>query len=346
MDAGISTETQRTKAPAAQGKSRLLVASARGLAVFIGGFSLLNLLGELTNAGFDLNVWWIDFRPLPAVVSRLLLAACAVFLLAWAVRPKTGLWRRRVTLALTGVVLTFALWNTVHYYILLAGGAFATSVPVPLSLFVAASLDLTAYAIFKKAAGTSRRDYIIAAIVFGACMVLFPVAQMVCFGKTDYRRPADAIVVFGARVYADGRLSDALADRVRTGCRLYELGLAEKVVFSGGPGDGEVHETQAMRNFAVEMGVPEDAIMLDPNGVNTRETVSNTCELFEGMRIRRVLAVSHFFHLPRIKMSYASCGRDVYTVPARETYILTQMPYLIARETAALWVYYLHFIVG
>ena len=40
-------------------------------------------------------------------------------------------------------------------------------------------------------------------------------------------------------------------------------------------------------------------------------------------------------------MSYHREGYEVYTVPARETYVLTQMPYLIVRETGALWFYYL-----
>lgn len=346
MAAEISTSSENDKAREPKGKPSLLTSAVRGLALFIGGFSLLNLLGEFTNAGFDLNAWWIDFRPLPAVFSRLLLGACAVFLLAWAFRPVAGVLRRRLTIALAGVVFSFALWNTIHYYIMLAGGSFTTSVPVPLSIFVAAGLDLTAYSVFRNRPVAGRRGLVLAGLVFAACVLLFPVAQMACFGKTDYRRPADAVVVFGARVYADGRLSDALADRVRTGCRLYEQGLVEKVVFSGGPGNGEIHETQAMKRFALERGVPEEAILLDPRGVNTRESVANTCEIFDRMKIRRVLAVSHFFHLPRIKMSYANCGREVYTVPAKETYTLTQMPYLIARETAALWVYYLRFLTG
>lgn len=32
-------------------------AIARGLALFLGGFGLLNLLGELRPPGFDANVW-------------------------------------------------------------------------------------------------------------------------------------------------------------------------------------------------------------------------------------------------------------------------------------------------
>ena len=54
-----------------------------------------------------------------------------------------------------------------------------------------------------------------------------------------------------------------------------------------------------------------------------------------------MLAVSHFYHLPRIKLTYQREGIDVYTVPAKETYMLRQTPYSVAREVLALWVYYL-----
>ncbi|UCE49469.1 MAG: hypothetical protein JSW47_04870 [Phycisphaerales bacterium] len=51
--------------------------------------------------------------------------------------------------------------------------------------------------------------------------------------------------------------------------------------------------------------------------------------------------IGAFYHLPRIKMSYQRRGLEVYTVPAKESYKLTAMPYFMAREIAALWVYYL-----
>ena len=34
-------------------------------------------------------------------------------------------------------------------------------------------------------------------------------------------------------------------------------------------------------------------------------------------------------------------GYEVYTVPAHETYVLTALPYYMAREVAAMWVYFL-----
>jgi vancomycin permeability regulator SanA len=178
-------------------------------------------------------------------------------------------------------------------------------------------------------------------LTVAVCLAGFPFAQMCCFGLTDYRREANAAVVFGARVYADGRLSLALADRVQTACTLYRDGLVRKVILSGGPGDGETHETEAMRRLALELGVAADDIMVDEAGVNTEATVRNTCAMFEQERVRRVIAVSHFYHLPRIKLAYARQGREVYTVPADETRVLMRLPWYMAREVAALWVYYL-----
>jgi len=89
--------------------------------------------------------------------------------------------------------------------------------------------------------------------------------------------------------------------------------------------------------FAVEQ--MHEAIKLDPYGVNTESTVRNTMSLASG-KPWRILAVSHFYHLPRIKLAYQRAGLEVCTVPARQKYFLSQIPYSMAREVAAFWVYY------
>jgi SanA protein len=180
--------------------------------------------------------------------------------------------------------------------------------------------------------------------VYLACVVLLPLALEVFDGRVDERGPADAAVVFGARVYADGRCSPALADRVRTAVRLHRAGLVHTLVFSGGPGDGAIAEPDAMRALAIKMGVPASAIRLDPGGVSTRATVVNTAPLLAPMG--RVLAVSHAYHLPRVRSSYAARGLAVRCVPAEESYTLTQMPWLMAREILSLWAHWGRTLAG
>ena len=340
---------QRQQSGQDTGGLQLFLAFARGIAFFIGGFSLLNILGQMRFPGFDANHWWIDFRPVPAAAARLFLMAASVFLIAYSCNPRMSRWRRGFTLGLVGALLINTVRNTAHFYLLLARGRITAGCPVAFSLLVGMGLVVVLLGVLAARAKPDIKTRLSAKVVFAitiiVCLVGFPLGQMFCFGKTDYRREAEAIVVFGARVYTDGRCSDALADRVRTGCRLYQSGLAKLLIFSGGPGDGEAHETEAMRRMAIKLGVPEEAIVMDREGVSTRATVRNTCEMFERMGMGRVLAVSHFYHLPRIKMSYQRRGREVLTVPARESYVLTEMPKYILREVAALWVYYLRPLV-
>jgi len=74
--------------------------------------------------------------------------------------------------------------------------------------------------------------------------------------------------------------------------------------------------------------------------LNTAATVKDTVSLLEKLGARRVLVVSHFYHLPRIKLAYQRAGWNVFTVPAKEHRFLWKMPYFTARETAAVWAYY------
>ncbi len=57
-----------------------------------------------------------------------------------------------------------------------------------------------------------------------------------------------------------------------------------------------------------------------------------------------MLAVSHFYHLPRVKLAYERAGVEVYTVPAESTGPIAETPRLVLREIPAFWVYYLRAI--
>jgi len=314
----------------------------RGLALFLGGFALLNILGGLCRAHFDANLWWIDLRILPGAVATALLLVSSACLVGFALWPVPSAWRQFLTVGSAAALGAVALANTAQFYVLFARGAVRPALPIPLSLLVGCALAAVLAAACRRESPARRSEGLLQTLAVAcACVVCFPVAQMFFFGKTDYRRPADAAVVLGARVYADGRLSDALADRVRTACQLYREGLVRRLILSGGPGDGAIHETEAMKLMATRLGVKAEDIWLDKAGLSTQATVRNTEALFRQWHASRILVVSHAYHLPRIKLAYQRDGWDVFTVPAKESYLLRQMPYNMAREVAALWVYYL-----
>ena len=312
-----------------------MVTCARALAFFIAVLSGINAVASIH--GFDANTWWIDFRPLPDAAGRVILVISALLLLGWAIDGDANRLRRRATQSVTVALLVVAGVDALRFYGLWHRGAIAPGFPLPFSLLVCAALATIL-------AGLSRTPepvrWPIAVLTSLVSFLAVPLAQMACFGMTDYRRPADACVVFGARAYANGRCSQALADRVRTAAELWREGLVKVLVMSGAEGDGDVHETEAMRRLAVTLGVPDEAVLCDREGINTQATVANTVPLFRERGFGRVLAVSHAFHLPRVKMTYQAAGFEVFTVPCRETRMLTQMPWLVVRETGALWWYW------
>jgi uncharacterized SAM-binding protein YcdF (DUF218 family) len=325
-------------------KADRLTSMARGIALFIAGFSLLNVLAALRQRGFDANGWWIDFRPLPARVATMAVALVAIFLAGWAIWPRMKAWRVVATVSLLLFVLAVAAFNTVTFYRLRVAHVITTPVPVPFSLVVVLAVLL----IVKRATRKSAILHLPSAIfAFLFCLVAFPLGQIAAFGLTDYRRPADAVLVLGARAYANGEPSEALEDRVLTAIELYQQGLAPRLIFSGGPGDGRWSEPQVMRRLAMSKGVPDSAIILDEMGVTTDASIRNTAAILGDPAHRRVLAVSHGWHLPRIKLRSQREGLTVYTVPADERgQMLKRTPFLVAREMAAIWVYYFRGVVG
>jgi vancomycin permeability regulator SanA len=332
--------------PAERRGPRLPVNVARGFAAFIGGFTLLNVLGSRRAVNFDASHWWINADLLPAAWWQMMLLLGALLLIAFAFKVRMAPWRRFATALFTAAFLVVTVINGITFYGLLADHRIDAAVPVPLSFLFTGALALVLWTVCHATAKNARRPrWVVIVATAAACVLLFPLTQIFFFGKTDYRRKADVAVVFGARAYANGQPSDALADRVRTASELYRDGTVAKLIFSGGPGDGAIHETESMRRFAVELGVKEEDIVLDTAGLSTQDTVKNTIPLIEELGGQRVLAVSHYFHLPRIKMTYQRGGVEVYTIPAKESYVLRQTPFLLLRETAAWWVYYLRPLV-
>lgn len=315
-------------------------AVASGLALFYGLFSLANALVAL-GSGTTEDLWWIDLAGAPAWMSGGVWLIAAV-LVAYGISPEASTARRRVTVASSMVLAAASLWNAAGFYAAWRAGSIAPAVPLPFSILVALSFVFVALVAGWKGARFPRSalERILTAGVVASMVVGFPLAQVSFFGTTDYRRQADAAVVFGAKVHADGRLTVSLDDRVRTAVGLYDEGLVDTLVMSGGVGESGYDETVAMRDRAIALGVPASCIVLDGDGVDTDHTVANTVALFEQDGTRRVLVVSQFYHLPRVKMAYRAAGWQVYTVPAEKSIPISKTPVLVLREVPAFWVYW------
>lgn len=303
----------------------------------LGVFVALNVVGRLiAGPRFDATGAWIS---LPGgTVAAVFKAMLAATLIARGLGPLRRGWVRAAAVACLLAVAAAAAWDTLVYFALLVEGRIATPLPLPGSaLVLPLSLALASSAGRPGPARAWSWGQIVRSLATAAGVALaLPLVLMLTFGPTRYAREADAIVVFGARVYSDGRPSLALADRVDEGIRLYHAGLAPTVIMSGAiDEDHGVSEPVAMQARAIAAGVPAEAIVLDELGVDTAATVAVTSEWLQQRGARRVLAVSHYYHEPRVKLLFQRAGMLAYTVPARMSRRLLKEPWFIGREVLA-----------
>lgn len=156
---------------------------------------------------------------------------------------------------------------------------------------------------------------------------------------------ADAAMVFGCPVYSKGKPSRNLKARVEAGVHLYQAGLVPVLLMSGGTGADGANEAEAMRDMAVEMGVPEEAVLLESQSDNTYANLQLSAPCLEGWK--SIILVSSAYHLPRVhwmaQMQYPDKQFSVYAEKQAFWRGAEYFPALIKETLSwvkALWVEY------
>lgn len=126
-------------------------------------------------------------------------------------------------------------------------------------------------------------------------------------------KKADAILVLGAYAYEDGTLSPMLEDRMKVGVELYKAGVSEWLVLSGDGGAEEYDETAAMKRYAMENGVPEEAIIRDDKGLSTYTSVYRAKHVGQ---YSSLVIVTQQYHLYRSLYAANRLGIKATGVPA------------------------------
>ena len=123
-------------------------------------------------------------------------------------------------------------------------------------------------------------------------------------------------IVFGAGLRHDGTPTPILRDRVNTAASLYFSGKVEKLLMSGSMQHLTYNEPESMRQYALSLGVPDEAIVLDYAGSRTYDTCYRAKAVFE---VSDALLVTQKFHLPRAIFLCDSLGLEVLGVEAKST---------------------------
>lgn len=160
----------------------------------------------------------------------------------------------------------------------------------------------------------------------------------------DIYTPEDAparpvAIVFGARVYANGRLSAMLADRVATAVDLYRAGKVKVLLMTGDNSTLDYDEPTAMKRAAVLMGVQESAVVVDYAGRRTYDSCYRARSIFQ---VSDAILVTQNFHLDRALMLCGALGISAVGVGADYQrpwgYSWSSLSYSQVREIPAVFV--------
>ena len=134
---------------------------------------------------------------------------------------------------------------------------------------------------------TSISSGVAVVISYFVCMLF---ATIFCAWRASRRQPAydrDYIAILGCAIRSDGSLTPLLRGRVDAALdfarrQVEKTGKSVKFVPSGGQGSDEViSESEAMRRYLTEQGIPDEQILKEDRSVNTMQNVQFSKQVIE-----------------------------------------------------------------
>jgi uncharacterized SAM-binding protein YcdF (DUF218 family) len=149
---------------------------------------------------------------------------------------------------------------------------------------------------------------------------------------------AEAIVILGGSTrsgHYPRQMVDVTeqGDRIIYGAKLYQDGLAPLIIAAGGRiawrGGGQ-SESEDMRQLLHLMGVPDEAIIQEPNSLNTYENAVNVKKILEERGIKRILLVTSAMHLPRSLLIFKKQG--IEAIPAPTDFLVSDTSFIFQKS--------------
>ncbi len=184
--------------------------------------------------------------------------------------------------------------------------------------------------------------------VFGAAVLAFVLlvtstALAIWWNARQDSRPAsDAIVVLGSAQY-NGVPSSIFEARLEHALDLYEDGVAPVIVTVGGKAAGDAFtEAEAGRDYLANAGIPADALLAVPEGVDTLESMRAVSTAFDEHGWTSAVLVTDPWHALRAERMAEDAGLEAESSPTRQGPAVetraTQFRYIL-RVTAAYLLY-------
>lgn len=114
-----------------------------------------------------------------------------------------------------------------------------------------------------------------------------------------FESKSDVAIVLGAGTN-EGKLSPVFKERINHSILLYNKGLVDKILFTGGFGIGQKKsDSQIAKNYTLQRGVPEYNIIIEDKSKFTVENISESKQIMDSIGLKTALIVSDPLHMKR-----------------------------------------------
>lgn len=148
----------------------------------------------------------------------------------------------------------------------------------------------------------------------GALVVIVTLTPLVNWWATWLAGPwndpqGEVLIVPGASVVGDGMIGYSSYWRVVYAARAWSAGHFREVILTG-----DIHITDPMRRFLVAEGVPDAAIRIEGQSLDTHENAVNTARMLAPTQGTAVLLTSDY-HMFRAYRAFRKAGANVLPRP-------------------------------
>lgn len=160
-------------------------------------------------------------------------------------------------------------------------------------------------------------------LIFGGSWFIFLAATIWSYGVKDHAQQADCIIVLGAAAYHKNP-SPVFKERISHAISLYNQGLASKIIFTGGYGNGAYYaESEVGANHAISQGVAKADILTESQSRSTLDNLIEAKALMNSNGLTTAIIVSDPLHLKRASILADDLAISAVTSPTPTSRYLT-----------------------
>lgn len=180
--------------------------------------------------------------------------------------------------------------------------------------------------------------FLAATVFYFSCLLLNFVVYSVFIQLIPHRANYDYIIIHGCGLSGGCRVTKLLSDRIDKAIEVFrKCQVKPYIIASGGRGDDEkLSEAQAIADYLIAHGIPEESVIREDGSATTMENLVNSQKIIEERGGgKRTALVSSNYHVYRCLMYAKALKMDCVGIGARVA--LYYWPSALIREFAAVF---------